>query len=106
MPLMIGLNGGCVDVVLRMVSIILVLWGFGTVLGNEYGIQGQNHVALLQGSEITTEISPHFHYRNWNWNLDIKSFVHSGLMVRQSMFQFSSPRSFSGGGEHGFTFKS
>ena len=76
MPLMIGLNGGSVDVVLRMVSMILVLWGDGTVLRNEYGIQGKNHAALLQGSEITTGISLHFHYRNWNWNLDIKFFVH------------------------------
>ena len=74
MPLMIGLNGGSFDVILRMVSTILGLWGVGTVLKNEYGIQGQNHVALFQGHEITTEISSHFHYKNLN--LDIRGFVH------------------------------
>ena len=60
MPLMIGLNGSSVDVVLRMVSMILVLWGVGTALGNESGIQGQNNVALLQGNEITTGNIPTF----------------------------------------------
>ena len=74
MPIMIGLNGGSLDVVLRMVSMILGLWGVGTVLGNEYGIQGQNYVALLQGREITTGTSLHFHYRNLN--LDIRGFVY------------------------------
>ena len=62
---MIGLNGGSGDVFLRMVSMALVPWGVGAILGNEYGIQGQNYVALLQGSEITAG----FHY--WNWILDI-----------------------------------
>ena len=71
---MIGLNGGSVDVVLRMVRTIFGLWGVGTVLKNEYGIQGQNQIALFQGREITTEISSHFHYRNLN--LDIRDFVH------------------------------
>ena len=33
----------------------------GAILGNGRRIQGQNHVALLQGSEITAE----FHCRNW-----------------------------------------
>ena len=74
MPLVIGLNGGSVDFILRMVSTILGLWGVGTVLKNEYGIQGQNHVALFQGLEITTKISSHFHYKNLN--LDIRGFVH------------------------------
>ena len=37
----------------------LVPWGVGTILGNGYGIQGQNYVALLQGSEM----SAGFHYR-------------------------------------------
>ena len=40
---------------------VLVPWGVGNVQGNGYGIQGQNYVALLQGSEITSG----FHYRNW-----------------------------------------
>ena len=57
---MIGLNGGTVDVLLRMVSMVLVSWVVGAILGNGYGIQGQNDVALLQGSEITAG----FHYRN------------------------------------------
>ena len=39
---------------------VLVLWGVGAILENEYGIQGQNHVALLQGSDM----SAGFHSRN------------------------------------------
>ena len=58
---MIGLNGGSVDDFLRMVSMALDPWGFGAILGNRYGIQGENYVALLQGSKITEG----FHYRNW-----------------------------------------
>ena len=34
--------------------------GVGAILGNGYWTQGQNHVALLQGSEI----SAGFHYGN------------------------------------------
>ena len=41
-------------------GVILVLWGVGAILGNGYGIQRQNYVALLLGSEI----SAGFHYRN------------------------------------------
>ena len=63
-----GVNGGSVDDFVRMFSkrilthllCILVLRGFGAILGNRYEIQGQKYVALLQGSEITAE----FHYRN------------------------------------------
>ena len=36
----------------RMTSMVLVLWDAGAILGNGYGIQGQNYVALLQGSRI------------------------------------------------------
>ena len=43
-----------------MVSMVLVLWGVGAILGNGYGIQGRNFVALLRGSEM----SAGFHYRN------------------------------------------
>ena len=39
---------------------VLVLWGVGAIPGNGYGIQGQNYVALFQGSEM----SAGFHYRN------------------------------------------
>ena len=39
---------------------VLVLWGVGAILENEYGIQGQNYVALLQGSDM----SAGFHSRN------------------------------------------
>ena len=46
---MIGLNGGSVDDFLRMVSMALDPWGFGAILGNRYGIQGENYVALLKG---------------------------------------------------------
>ena len=35
--------------------------GVGAAVGNGPGIQGQNYVALLQGSEMTAG----FHYRNW-----------------------------------------
>ena len=37
----------------------LVLCGVGAILGNGYGIQGQNYVTLLLGSEM----SAGFHYR-------------------------------------------
>ena len=40
---------------------VLVVWEIGAILGNGYGFQGQNYVALLQGSEMTAG----FHYRNW-----------------------------------------
>ena len=35
--------------------------GVGAILGNGYGIQGQNYVALLQGSERAAG----FHRRSW-----------------------------------------
>ena len=38
----------------------LVLGGVGAILGNGYGIQGQNHVTLL----LESEMSVGFHYRN------------------------------------------
>ena len=41
-------------------SMALVLWGVGTILGNGHRIQGQNYVALLLGSEM----SAGFHHRN------------------------------------------
>ena len=44
---MIGLNCGSVDVLLPMVTMVLVQWGVDAILGNGYGIQGQNYVALL-----------------------------------------------------------
>ena len=59
---MIGLNCGFVEVFLHMVNMVLVLWGVSAILGNGYGIQGHNYVALLQGSKITAG----FHYRNWS----------------------------------------
>ena len=40
---------------------VLVVWEIGAILGNGYGIQGQNYFALLQGSEMTAG----FHCRNW-----------------------------------------
>ena len=43
-----------------MVSIVLVLWEVAAILGNGYGIQGQNYVALLQGKEMPAG----FHFRN------------------------------------------
>ena len=58
---MIGVNGGSVDVFLRMVSMVLVPWGVGVILGNWYGSEGPNYVALLQRSEIRAG----FYCRNW-----------------------------------------
>ena len=36
-------------------------FSFCAILGNGCGIQGQNYVALLQGSEMSAE----FHHRNF-----------------------------------------
>ena len=41
-------------------GVILVLWGVGAILGNGYGIQRQNYVAMFQRSEILAG----FHYGN------------------------------------------
>ena len=43
-----------------MVSMVLVLREVAAILGNGYRTQGQNYVALLQGSEMLAV----FHYRN------------------------------------------
>ena len=43
-----------------MMNMVLVQWEVGASLGNGYGIQGQNYVALLRESEMTVG----FHYRN------------------------------------------
>ena len=40
---------GSVDFYLRMVSMVLVPWRVGAILGNGCGIQGQNYVVLRQG---------------------------------------------------------
>ena len=55
----LGANAGSVDVFLTY-GMVLVLWGVGPILGNGNGIWGQNHFALLQGSEISAEL----HTRN------------------------------------------
>ena len=44
----------------RMMSMVLVLWEVAAIPGNGYGIQGQNCVALLQGSEMSAGV----HSRN------------------------------------------
>ena len=33
-------------------KLVVVLWRIGTILGNGYGVQGQNYVALYQGSKM------------------------------------------------------
>ena len=43
-----------------IVSTVLVLLEVGAILGNGYGIQGQNDIALLYGSVMPAR----FHYRN------------------------------------------
>ena len=53
-------NGGSVDV-LEGGEYGFSNVGVGVILGNGWAIQGQNYVALLQGSEMTAG----FHYRNW-----------------------------------------
>ena len=50
---MIGLNGVSVDGFLRKVSMVLVLWEVRAILGNGYGIQGENYVALFLGNYTT-----------------------------------------------------
>ena len=52
-PFMIGLNGVSVDGFLRKVSMVLVLWEVRAILGNGYGIQGENYVALFLGNYTT-----------------------------------------------------
>ena len=50
---MIGLNVGSADLFLRMVSMVLVPEGVGAILGNGYGIKGQNNADLVQGREVS-----------------------------------------------------
>ena len=45
-------NGGSVDVFFTY-GMVLVLWRVSLILGNVYRIQGQNYVALLQGSTMS-----------------------------------------------------
>ena len=42
-------NGGSADTSF-MHGMVLVLWEVEAILGNGYGIQGQNYVAFIQGS--------------------------------------------------------
>ena len=44
---MIGLYGSSVDIFLCMVCMVIVPWGVGAILGNGYGIQGQNYVRYI-----------------------------------------------------------
>ena len=57
---MIGLMWFCWRF-LRMVSMVLVIWRVGAILGNGCGTQGQNYVALFAKSKNSAV----FHYRNW-----------------------------------------
>ena len=36
-----------------MMSMVLIKWVVGAILGNWYKIQGQHYVVLLQGSEMS-----------------------------------------------------
>ena len=60
-------------------------WGVGTVVGNRYGIQGQNYVPVLLGSEI----SAWFHYRNLIF--DMWCFILMRRLEIKSKFIFSPP---------------
>ena len=42
----------------RMTSMVLVLWEVDAILGNGYGIQGQNYVALFSGVEYHQGFTP------------------------------------------------
>ena len=53
-------NGSSVDVFLCMVSMALVLWQVGVILGSEYGMRRQNYVILLLRSAMLAG----FYYRN------------------------------------------
>ena len=53
-------NDGSAVAFSHMMSMVLLLWGICTILGNGYGIHGQNYVALLQGIEMIAR----FHYKN------------------------------------------
>ena len=53
-------NGGSVAGFFCTMSMVLVLWEVDVILGNGCRIQGQNHVAWLQGSEMPVG----FHYMN------------------------------------------
>ena len=53
-------NDGSLDV-LFLHGMVLVLWGVGAILGNEYRIQWQNYIGLLQGSKMPAG----FHYMNF-----------------------------------------
>ena len=44
----------------QIVSVVLVLWEVGAILGDRYGIQGQNYIALLYESGMPAG----FHYKN------------------------------------------
>ena len=47
-------NGGF-DISFMHCSMVLVLWKVGAILGDRYGIQRQNYVALLLGSGAPAE---------------------------------------------------
>ena len=64
--------------------------GGGAILGNGYGVQGQNYVVLLQGSEVPAG----FHYRNLILAMFLVNHIEHGLMVSKSEFQSSDPRLF------------
>ena len=53
-------NGGSIDVFLRVVSVVLVPWRVGAILGKGFGIQRQNYVALLQETQMTAGL----YYKN------------------------------------------
>ena len=48
-PLMIELNGDLVDDFLHMVSMVLVRWGVGAILGTWYGIHGKIMLHYFRG---------------------------------------------------------
>ena len=53
---MTGLNGGSVDVFLSMMSMVLVPWGVGAILGNGYEIQGQDNKDIQYFKLISVDV--------------------------------------------------
>ena len=83
-----------------MVSIVLVLLGVGATLRNQYGIQGQNYVALFTRSEI----SAGFHYRNLILGACFRLMI-CGVMVSKPVFQSSCSTSIPEKAEYEFILK-
>ena len=73
----------------------MVLRRVGAILGNGYGIQGQNYVAIYQGSDMW--VGFHIWYKGYNVLGDLEWVYISGLMSSKSKNQIMNRRIFSRG---------